>query len=237
MKMHPIKAVLFDLDDTLWATAPVIAQAETALYAWLGAQLPALARRFSSEELRALRDELAPTEARFGFDLWALRHATLTKACALSGADAARVDEAMAVFAAARNAVALFEDVAPGLARLRNRFAVGSVSNGFADLEAIGIAHHFDASLAAHTFGCAKPDPSIFHAACARLGVDPREAVFVGDDPVLDVQAAQRAGLRAVWMNRFDRARPEHVVPDAVCRSLHELDAWLAEQMSADAAK
>lgn len=227
MKSHPIKAVLFDLDDTLWPVAPVIANAESVLYDWLKIQLPGVTRQFSPEQLQALRAELLPTDPQYQFNLWALRHATLTQACHLTGENKVLVDQAMDIFSAARNAVTPFDDVLPGLTRLRRRFALGSISNGFADLQAIGIAHHFQTSLAAHQFGSAKPDPAIFHAACAALSVAPCEAIYVGDDPVLDIQAAQNAGLQAVWMNRFDRVLPAHIVADTNCTTLHELDAWL----------
>jgi FMN phosphatase YigB (HAD superfamily) len=93
------------------------------------------------------------------------------------------------------------------------------------------MAGHFRISIAAHQFGSAKPDPAIFQAACAALDVDPAEAVYVGDDPLLDVVGAQKAGLRAVWMNRFDRELPEHVRPDASCTSLLELEHWLADRI------
>jgi putative hydrolase of the HAD superfamily len=236
MKPHSIKAILFDLDDTLWPVAPVISRAETVLYDWLQEHVPDLTGQFTSEQLRALRADMLQTDPRFQIDLWALRHATLTRACLLSGADHARMDEAMAVFSRARNAVTLFDDVLPGLARLRERFAIGSVSNGFADLQTIGIAHHFHTSLAAHSFGRAKPDPSIFHAACDAMGVTPQQAIYVGDDPLLDVEAAQRASLEAVWMNRFDRILPMNIVPDAICTSLHELDAWLTRRIATSSA-
>jgi FMN hydrolase / 5-amino-6-(5-phospho-D-ribitylamino)uracil phosphatase len=237
MKSHPIKAILFDLDDTLWPIAPVIAQAEHVLYEWLREHVPALTSQFSNEQLRALRSEILPSDTRYQFDLWALRHATLTKACLMSGADHTRMDEAMAVFSVARNAVTLFDDVLPGLARLSERFAIGSVSNGFADLQTIGIAHHFHTSIAAHSFGRAKPDPAIFHAACDAMGVTPQQTLYVGDDLVLDVQAAQAAGLEAVWMNRFRRTLPAGIVPDAICSSLQELDAWLTQRIAAGASE
>ena len=67
----------------------------------------------------------------------------------------------------------------------------------------------------------------IFHTACEALGVAPAEAVYVGDDLTLDVDGAQKAGMRGVWMNRFERNLPEHIRPDAVCTTLHELDHWL----------
>lgn len=231
MQPHPIKAVLFDLDDTLWSLMPVITNAESVLYSWLHHNLPNVTERFTQEQLRDMRTELSATDPQYKINLWALRHATLTHACHLTGANKERIDEAMEIFSVARNAVTPFDDVLPGLTRLRERFAIGSISNGFADLEAIGIAHHFQTSLAAHTFGRAKPDPAIFHAACDALGSAPHETIYVGDDPVLDVQAAQNAGLEAVWMNRFDRTLPDHIVPDAICTTLHELDDWLTARI------
>ena len=224
----PIKAVLFDLDDTLWPIDPVIQQAELTLHDWLAIHAPEVARCFSIDALRQRRAALMQAHPRYKIDLWALRHATLTEAFRHLELDLSKVDQAMAIFADARNAVTPFDDVAPGLVQLRQRVVVGSISNGFADLQAIGLAHHFQVSIAAHTFGRAKPDPLIFHSACEALGVAPSEAVYVGDDLMLDVDGAQKAGLRGVWMNRFGRDLPGHVRPDAVCVTLHELDHWLA---------
>lgn len=225
----PIKAVLFDLDDTLWPIVPVIKQAEVELHDWLAIHAPEVAQRFSIDMLRQRREVLMQANPRYQIDLWALRHATLTEAFRHVNLDLdlSKVDQAMAIFSEARNAVTPFDDVAPGLVRLNQRVVVGSISNGFADLQAIGLAHHFRVSIAAHTFGRAKPDPLIFHTACEALGIAPAEAVYVGDDLTLDVEGAQKAGLRGVWMNRFARDLPEHVRPDAVCSTLHELDHWL----------
>lgn len=226
----PIKAVLFDLDDTLWPIIPVLKQAEIKLHDWLAIHAPEVAQRFSIDMLRQRREALMQANPRYQIDLWSLRHATLTEAFLHVNLDRdlAKVDQAMAVFSEARNAVTPFDDVATGLAQLNQRVVVGSISNGFANLEAIGLAHHFRVSIAAHTFGRAKPDPLIFHTACEALGIAPAEAVYVGDDLTLDVEGAQKAGLRGVWMNRFERDLPGHIRPDAVCTTLHELDHWLA---------
>ncbi|OWY29468.1 HAD family hydrolase [Herbaspirillum robiniae] len=228
-----VKAVLFDLDDTLWAIEPVLVRAEGLLYEWLQAKAPRVAAAHTVTTLRERRMALMRTDPAFRIDLWKLRHTALTEVFAEHGEDLALVDEGMALFSQARSTVTLFDDVEPGLQRLARTLTLGSVSNGFADLERIGLAGHFGVSLAAHRFGLAKPDPQIFHAACQALGVAPAEAVYVGDDPHLDVQGAQQAGLRAVWMNRFGRTLPEGIVPDAVCSDLHQLHDWLEAQARA----
>jgi len=230
--MSSIKAVLFDLDDTLWPIVPVIQRAENLLYDWLTTHAPAVAREVSIESMRERRQALMATDPVYQLDLRALRYAVLKEAFINTGQDVAMVDTAMDVFSRARNTVTLFTDVLPALNNLQGQLTLGSVSNGAADLHAIGLAHFFQTSIAAHRFGYAKPDAAIFHAACDALHVAPHEAIYVGDDPLLDVEGAQKAGLRAVWMKRPELAPhslPNHIRPDAICATLHELEQWLAD--------
>lgn len=226
------KAILFDLDDTLWPIEPVIVQAEQRLYDWLRQHVPRVAQRHTIESLRDARMALLEQQPHFHLDLAALRRAGLAAAFAEVGEDHAKLDHAMAEFIAGRNAVVPYDDVLAGLERLRGRVLVGTISNGTADLEAIGLSHHFKVSVAAHQLGCLKPDAAIFHAACKELGVDPADAVYVGNDVLLDVQGAQRAGMRAVWLNRTgSQAHLEHeVVPDAIVADFDELLDWLQRE-------
>ncbi len=68
--------------------------------------------------------------------------------------------------------------------------------------------------------GIGKPEPGIFLLALERLGVSPQAAVMVGDSLARDIQGAQRAGIKAVWLNREGAALPEGVRPDAVASAL-----------------
>ncbi len=226
------KAVLFDLDDTLWPIAPVIIQAEQDLHAWLQAHAPRVAERFSIDNLRQARLALLASKPEFALNLGALRREGLLAAFQEAGENIDKVEAAMVQFFAARNAVVPYDDVLPGLMQLKGRTLVGSVSNGNADLRAIGLAHHFSVSVAAFEFGSAKPDSAIFHEACRQLGVAPAQAVYVGDDILLDVKGAQDAGLRAVWMNRDGSSKHlEHgVTPDMTCSNFHELLDWLKRE-------
>jgi putative hydrolase of the HAD superfamily len=226
------KAVLFDLDDTLWPIAPVILQAEETLFSWLREHAPRVTRQFTIDSLRQARLELLARQPEFHLDLGKLRRAGLVAAFEQAGEDTSRVELAMAQFFAARNAVVPFDDVLPGLLRLKRRVLVGSITNGNADLHTIGLARHFAASVAAPELGVAKPDPAIFLAGCRLLGVAPEEAVYVGDDVLLDVQGAQRVGMRGVWMNRNgSNKHVEHgVLPDAIVRNFDELLDWLGRE-------
>jgi putative hydrolase of the HAD superfamily len=66
------------------------------------------------------------------------------------------------------------------------------------------------------------------------MQVAPQEAVYVGDDLRLDVEGAQKAGMRAVWMNRSGSTAhlEAGIAPDAICASFDELWAWLAPQLA-----
>src|ERR1700752_4017679 len=124
----PFRAILFDLDDTLWPIAPVIARAELRLFGWREQPVAPVAARFSIDALRQRRVDLLAQEPRYHLDLGALRRSVLEQAFREAGADPARVAEAMTVFFAARNDVVLYDDVVPALQQLGRRMLVGAIS-------------------------------------------------------------------------------------------------------------
>jgi putative hydrolase of the HAD superfamily len=104
----------------------------------------------------------------------------------------------------------VYSDVIPTLEALRARgLRLGVISN-FAwrlpDLvDGLGLAGYFDHVLTSARSGYRKPRPEIFHQAIAAVGARPASTLYIGDDPVCDVQGAQSAGLRPVWLNRKGR--------------------------------
>jgi putative hydrolase of the HAD superfamily len=60
-----------------------------------------------------------------------------------------------------------------------------------------------DVVVTSEAAGFAKPAPQIFQLACAKLGVQETESVYVGDNLELDAIAARDAGLIGVWLNRL----------------------------------
>lgn len=56
------------------------------------------------------------------------------------------------------------------------------------------------------TVGAPKPDPAIFHEGARQLGSDPAHTLYVGDNLLIDAVGASAAGLPALWLNRDDAA-------------------------------
>lgn len=223
-----IKALTFDLDDTLWEVWPVVEHAEQLLYEWLAGYYPRIATRFTSLELRELCDEIAADQPSIAHDRTRLRKEALQLAARRAGYGEFDVEAAFAVFFAARNAVELFAEVRPTLTRLARRYTLASLSNGNADLRLIGLDDLFAFSLNAIDVGAAKPEALMFEEACRRLQVLPEQVVHIGDDPIHDVQGGLEAGFRTVWVNRPGRDWPGGVRADAEIRNLAELEAVLA---------
>ena len=83
------------------------------------------------------------------------------------------------------------------------RLAVVSNSNGSVArlLESLGLTRWLDAVVDSGVVGFEKPDPRIFHHAAAALGVEPADAVHVGDLYSVDVVGARAAGVRAILLD------------------------------------
>ncbi len=222
-----LRAVAFDLDNTLWDVGPVILRAEQRLHEWLREHCPRITERVSIEEMRAARERLARAEPHNAHDFTYLRVTALTAHARECGYEDEVALRAFEIFFAARNELQPYADVQPALQRLASRYTLASLSNGNADLELIGLASLFSVSLNARQIGAAKPHPRCFEHLARDLRVEPRDILYVGDDPYLDVEAARAAGLRTAWMNRGDAPWPESLEPAdldvADCRQLAEV--------------
>lgn len=224
-----VRALTFDLDDTLWHTWPTIERAERRLHAWLDEHFPAISACYSPAELRELRVEVQRRRPDIGYDLGKLREEGLRLAAERVGVCGFDAAAAFAVFHRARNDVIFFDDAVPTLERLARQYPLGALSNGNADVREAGLGHLFDFALSAADVAKPKPDPAMFDAALRALGDMPAaEVVHIGDDPRADVFGARQAGWRAVWLNRSGEAWPHpQPLPDAQIRSLDELDELL----------
>ncbi|WP_026316144.1 HAD family hydrolase [Actinokineospora enzanensis] len=129
----------------------------------------------------------------------------------------------------------LFADVLPCLDWLRAAgFRLAAVTNASAPrqrerLAGLGIGRFFDTVISAGELGAAKPDPVIFHTACARLGTAPDRTAHIGDRLDLDARGARAAGLHGLWLDRAHTGHPaDPGIP--VVDSLADLPALLVTE-------
>lgn len=224
-----IRAITFDLDDTLWPVLPALQRADEAVDAHLREHHPDVARAWPIEAMRGLRAQIAATRLDLAHDFTTQRQLTLQQAFAGCGIEDAPVQALWEIYFTERNRVEFFPDSLPALERIGARWPLASLTNGNADLQRVGLHTQFVHHISARDTGAAKPDPRIFLAAAERLCVAPAEILHVGDDPVMDVVGARDAGMHTAWINRHGATWPAELgtAPDLDLRGLGELADWL----------
>ena len=223
-----VRAICFDLDNTLWDVWPVIMRAEQKMYDFLAQRYPRVVANVTIEMMRSAREQTAAAYPQMRHDFTFLRKQTLRDHAREFGYAEAMAEEAFDAFIQARNEVDLYADVLPALEQLRTRYRLFTASNGNADLGQIGIAHFFERTVAARQVGALKPDPAIFRKVIEGTDLQAHEVVYVGDDPLLDVVGARGAGMQAIWIDRQASEWPPEIEPAAhTVRSLTELTQLL----------
>jgi putative hydrolase of the HAD superfamily len=224
MNLESVRAICFDLDNTLWDVEPVLLRAERILADWLHHRYPKIPQAFPPAAMVEARAALLREQPHQGHDFTFLRRESIARMAEAAGYDREVAHEAFALWHAARNQVTPFDEVLPALGRLKPRYRLATLSNGNADLAAIGMAHHFEISLHAAALGCAKPDVRAYMALADALTLKPAEILFVGDEPHADVVGPRTAGMQTVWVNRGGVVWPDALAAaDADITSLDEL--------------
>lgn len=196
----PIRAVLFDFAYTLFR--PVDAEV------WLRSAAAASGRALGDADVARLLQELDAAwelpeviAAQEGRDTSEEAHRRARLAWIAAVEELEPLAEALSEGITATESYEPFADVPRVLAALADRgVPVGIVSDIAWDIRKHFVHHGLDSYIGAYALsyehGTKKPDPVLFRHACAELGVDPRETLMVGDNPVSD-GGAVAAGLRA----------------------------------------
>ncbi len=207
-----IKAISFDLDDTLWPVAPAIEKAEQALLDWFVEHAPNVANT-GMDGLKAYRDKVWEQMPELAHDFSALRLHAIRSALKDHEYPEDLAHAGFAAFFAARNQVTLFKPVLPVLAELQKTYRLAALTNGNADIEEIGIGQFFDVHVRAAQVGAAKPDRQIFQHLISTLDLQPDQILHVGDSLEHDVAGAQAVGMPCVWLTaERDPARNLHQI-------------------------
>ena len=200
------RAILFDLDDTLFDHRRASALALRAMHAVHTPSLP-------FEPFVAKHAEVLEIfHARFLAGEFTLDEARVARMQTLFAAFGTEIDHRTALEAAQlyREGHQANRHLVPGAIELldavREHCRLGVVTNNstaeqIEKLRALNIADYFDTVVISEDVGVTKPDPKIFAIALERVAVRPQEAVFVGDNWANDIVGAINAGLAAVWLS------------------------------------
>lgn len=214
------RAVAFDLDGTLVDTAPDLAAATNAMLRALGHPALALSRVAS-----AIGDGIDALVAR---TLAESAGATPDREALAQAGKLFRELYAERVFEAST----VYGGVYEGLEALAARgVPLGCITNKASAftrklLERSGLARWLSFVKCADAPGQRKPAPFLLLEACAELGIEAKDLLYVGDSS-LDVQAARAAGCPVVLVDYgYNKGRPAaQAGADALITSLADLAA------------
>ena len=210
--LKQITIIAFDLDDTLWPCQPTIEYAEETLYCWLETHYPRIAEGYDRKQIHDRRKQFVTENPQFGIDMSIMRHQFLRFLAHESDYDVDVVDrEGFEVFFHARQQVTFYDDVIPSLERLKNRYRLGSISNGNASVEHVGLGHLIEHAVSASDLNVAKPDRRIFQRLADHFDAEPEHILYVGDHPHYDVIGPENAGMPSIWMNRENLCWPQEL--------------------------
>ncbi len=224
--MAETRAMLFDLDDTLYPLERFVMSGFRAVARHVDTQ-------WGVPSARALETLVTAAAVARGRELQVLaeRH----------GLDAAVVPALVDVIREHVPDLRLPELSLSVLGALRAGWRLGVVTNGRPDIqarkvEALGLGRFVDTVVFASGCGTGhgKPDPAPFLEGCRRLGVPPSRTVFAGDDPDCDIAGAHGVGMKTIWLPA--RVAPQSTRPaelaDVIVASLADVPAAAARLLT-----
>ncbi len=200
-----IRAVLFDVGGTLVYEPNIAGWTEQARRLHLDVDPDDLGDAYVEVLTEIDAEPRSPDRGAATIDFW---RRTLSRATQkdVPGSAAA---EFVAAGKEGSAPVRLYSDARRCLDQLRqDHRPLGVISNSHSEarvrlvLNQVDILAYFDRIVSSGTEGVEKPDPEIFLRAVRRMGVEPAEAMYVGNKVDTDARAAQSAGLYGVWVNR-----------------------------------
>lgn len=237
----PIRAILFDLGDTIFRLDPIGPAVEDDLARLLRehASLPpgtaAAIAASLSDRVRTYANGLSDGSelreidiAREASNLIRAARATVPGPTAeaiaqlFSEADIARFRPALDC----ASRVEAFRRAGFRLAIVSNTSSSPALMSAY--LASAGLHDLFDAIVFSSALGWRKPDPRVYHAALGGLGVAAGEALFVGDRVLQDVTGRQAIGIPAVLTHEFRQEPPGQSRPVAIIERLEDLHTVVA---------
>ena len=229
-----LKAILFDIDDTLYDLSIPFKEAFREFFPGEKMDLEGafLASRKYSDLIydRSLSGEISMAEMY----IYRLGNAFRDYGKIIDGPTALQFQS---VYEKRQHEIRMTEEMERMLEELSRKMTLGIITNGPSEhqrdkVRALGVERWvpMERIWISGDLGVGKPHKEIFEAAREKLGLKPEELCFVGDAYGHDILGAKGAGWKAVWFNHRGRQATGEVMPDYEVRSEQELIALLEKQ-------
>jgi putative hydrolase of the HAD superfamily len=235
----PIKAVLFDMFDTIMLIRKnhnFYSPSLMRMYKYLNKNGVNASFTVFQQAYNKARDELyAKADTNLEEPHFNVRvYETLKSLGYNYGVSSPFVEAATAEFCAEfMKFVYLDENAKVVLSSLHGKYLLGIISN-FAIPECVyelikthGLDKLFDVVVVSGAVNKRKPSPEIFKNTLKKLGISACETVFVGDTIDADIDGAKAAGIKAVYLERRVECEAKHASPDITIKKLSELQSAL----------
>jgi len=237
--MSDLRAIFFDIDDTLYSTSEFAATARrNAMEAMISHGL-----KLRIEDAMA---ELYEVIAEFGSN-FSFHYDRLLKRLPASklpeGNRAILVAAAVSAYHDTKyRSLFPFRDVPPVLARIQagTDLTLGVITDGLELKQAeklvrLGVIEWIDtrAIFISDQIGISKPNEKLYLRACESIGIEPTQAMHVGDHPDNDIAPAQSVGMVTVrhrWSGGKHARRESATAADHEIHSFDELIPILRDQ-------
>lgn len=227
---QPVKAMTFDLDDTLYDNRPIIRQVERQMVEWLHQQHPVSATQPLSWWYD-LKRSLAEQDSWLPNDVTLWRYKQIEQGLLQLGYQEQQAQqaasEAIDRVLELRSNFTVSQESHRVLAELADQIPLVAITNGNVDVQKIGLSDYFSLVLKAGPDGYAKPHRELFDKAQQFLKLPAQQILHVGDHLVSDVLGAKRSGMQACWFNdqatNLLQSEKAQVLPDVEVNRLSDL--------------
>jgi len=203
-RLQQIKAMSFDLDDTLYDNGPIVRRAEAWMHMHLRSQYAHITHLDDNAWLQ-LRRQVIYQQPNLRHDVSALRIACLTLLFLRHGysePDARCVaEDIFTQVLAVRSDFQVPAQTLAVLSQLASQIPLIAVTNGNVDTDKIGLTPFFTAVIKPGNGLRMKPYPDLFALAAETLALPPQHILHVGDNLNSDVAGAVTNGFMAAWFN------------------------------------
>ena len=199
-----IELITFDLDDTLWDNMPTIRKAEIDTRKWIEDKVGRI-EWGDFDDFLNLREELIIEDESIAWDISKLRKEIFRKKLIHIEPESYRnelVDKAFEIFIQKRHEVEFYDGVEESIEQLSQKYSLGILTNGNADIFKFKIGKFFDFSISSLEAKDSKPNRSHFDQALKKINSSNySEMLHIGDHQINDVFGALSLGIEALWFN------------------------------------